>query len=281
MNVAASIGVVRGLLPALVGLRRSLASKAEEYRDLVKIGRTHLQDATPLTLGQELSGYEAQIAQADAAIIAALPAVHELPIGGSAVGTGADTHPEFGERVAATLARLVELPFVTASNKFAALASHDTLVVLHGALKTAAVALMKIANDLRWLASGPRSGLGELSLPANEPGSSIMPGKTHPTQCETLTMACCQVIGNDTALTVGAACGHFELSTFKPLIAYNVLQSIRLLSDATRSFNEHCVRGLSANRERLAEGTSLRCAALALGGDEADVDRWVRAERMV
>jgi fumarate hydratase class II len=312
MNVAASIGVVRGLLPALVGLRRSLGAKAEEYRDLVKIGRTHLQDATPLTLGQELSGYEAQIAQADAAIIAALPAVHELAIGGSAVGTGLDTHPEFGERVAATLAHMVELPFVSAPNKFAALASHDTLVVLHGALKTAAVALMKIANDLRWLASGPRCGLGELTLPSNEPGSSIMPGKTNPTQCEALTMACCQVIGNDTALTVGAACGHFELNTFKPLIAYNVLQSIRLLSDATRSFNEHCVRGLSANRERIAElvanslmlvtaltphvgydraakiaqkahadGTSLRRAALALGCDEADFDRWVRPEQMV
>ena len=304
--------MVRGLLPALVSLRRALAAKAEAYHDVVKIGRTHLQDATPLTLGQELSGYEAQIVQADAAIIAALPAVHELAIGGTAVGTGLNTHPEFGDRVAAALAKSTELPFVSAPNKFAALASHDTLVVLHGALKTAAVALMKIANDLRWLASGPRCGLGELTLPANEPGSSIMPGKVNPTQCEALTMACCQVIGNDMALTVGAASGHFELNTFKPLIAYNVLQSIRLLADATRSFNEHAVRGLIANRERIAElvnnslmlvtaltphigydraakiaqkahadGSSLRAAALAHGVSEADFDEWVRPEKMV
>ena len=312
MNVAASSAVVRGLLPALVSLRRALAAKAEAYHDVVKIGRTHLQDATPLTLGQELSGYEAQIVQADAAIIAALPAVHELAIGGTAVGTGLNTHPEFGDRVAAALAKSTELPFVSAPNKFAALASHDTLVVLHGALKTASVALMKIANDLRWLASGPRCGLGELTLPANEPGSSIMPGKVNPTQCEALTMACCQVIGNDMALTVGAASGHFELNTFKPLIAYNVLQSIRLLADATRSFNEHAVRGLIANRERIAElvnnslmlvtaltphigydraakiaqkahadGSSLRAAALAHGVSEADFDEWVRPEKMV
>jgi fumarate hydratase class II len=312
MNVSAVVAVQRQLLPALAGLQREFAAKAELYKDLVKIGRTHLQDATPLTLGQELSGYEAQLAQARRAVTAALQPVHELALGGTAVGTGLNTHPAFGERVAARLAQVLELPFVSAPNKFAALASHDTLVNLHGALKSAATALMKIANDLRLAASGPRCGIGELSLPENEPGSSIMPGKVNPTQCEALTMVCCQVMGNDVALSVGAASGQFELNVFKPVIAYNLLQSIRLLADAAHSFDEHCVRGLTANRERVAElvdhslmlvtalnphigydksaqiakkahaeGSSLREAALALGVSGEDFDRWVRPEAMV
>ncbi|HUG24793.1 class II fumarate hydratase [Piscinibacter sp.] len=312
MHVSAAVAVVRRLLPALDGLRAEFASQADAYRGLIKIGRTHLQDATPLTLGQEFSGYEAQLAQAHAAITSALTPVYELAIGGTAVGTGLNTHPQFGERVAAVLARELGLPFVGARNRFAALAAHDTLVALHGALKSAATALMKIANDLRLLASGPRSGLGELSLPANEPGSSIMPGKVNPTQCEAMTMVCCQVIGNDVALTVGASQGHLELNVFKPLIAHNLLQSIRLLADATESFNEHAVRGLTANPERIgrlladslmlvtalvphigydraakiaqrahADGSSLRDTAVAMGVSAQDFDRWVRPEDMV
>src|SRR5882762_5949812 len=253
MNVSAAVAVEKRLLPALAGLRDEFAAKSHLYRDLVKIGRTHLQDATPLTLGQEFSGYEAQLSQALAAIFSAVHPVYELALGGTAVGTGLNTHPEFGARVAARLAQEFGLPFVTAPNKFAALASHDTLVNLHGALKTAATALNKIANDLRLAASGPRSGIGELTLPENEPGSSIMPGKVNPTQCEAMTMVCCQVMGNDVALSIGGASGHFELNTYKPLIAHNLLQSIRLLGDACSSFNEHCVKGLEANRERIAE----------------------------
>ncbi len=313
MHVAASLGVANGLLPALVALRGTLAAKADTYRSLVKIGRTHLQDATPLTLGQELSGYVAQLAQAEDALQAARGPVLELAVGGTAVGTGLNTHPEFGTRVAARLASDLGLPFNSAANKFAALASHDVLVTLHGAMKSAAVGLMKIANDIRWLASGPRSGLGELTLPANEPGSSIMPGKVNPTQCEALAMVCCQVIGNDTALTFGAAQGHFELNTFKPLIAHNLLQSLRLLTDASLSFDAHCAQGMTANPARMgelverslmlvtalaphigydraakialkahADGISLREAALALGHASAeDFDRWVRPENMV
>jgi len=312
MNVAAALAVSQRLLPALDALRARWGEHAQRYKDLVKIGRTHLQDATPLTLGQEFSGYEAQLAQARAAVASALGPVHELALGGTAVGTGLNTHPQFGERVASLLAQELELPFVSAPNKFAALAAHDTLVSLHGALKTTACALMKIANDLRLAASGPRSGLGELSLPENEPGSSIMPGKVNPTQCEALTMVCCQVMGNDVALSIGAASGHFELNVFKPLIAHNLLQSIRLLADATTSFDEHCVRGLQANHERIAElvanslmlvtalaphigydrsakiaqkahqqGLSLRDAAIALGVTAQDFDRWVRPEAMV
>ena len=312
MHVAASSAVVRGLLPALAALRAEFAAKSRLYHEVVKIGRTHLQDATPLTLGQEFSGYEAQLTQAHDAVAAAQGAVFELALGGTAVGTGLNTHPEFGARVAALLAQQLALPFVSAPNKFAALASHDTLATLHGALKSAAIGLMKIANDLRWLASGPRCGLGELSLPENEPGSSIMPGKVTPTQCEALTMACCQVMGNDVALSIGAASGHFELNTFKPLIIHNLLQSIRLLTDASNSFNQHCVRGLTANRERIAEllagslmlvtalaphigydraakiaqrahaeGLPLRAAALAMGVAAADFDRWVVPSKMV
>jgi len=312
MNVSAAVAVSRRLLPALDALQSELVKKAEQYQDLVKIGRTHLQDATPLTLGQEFSGYAAQVAQARQAIAANLPPVFELALGGTAVGTGLNTHPEFGARVAKLLAEEFGLPFVSAPNKFAALAAHDTLVALHGAIKSAATALMKIANDLRLAASGPRSGLGELSLPENEPGSSIMPGKVNPTQCEALTMVCCQVMGNDVALGIGAAQGHFELNVFKPMIAHNLLQSIRLLADATASFDKHCVRGLQANRERIAqlvagslmlvtalaphigydrsakialkahaEGLSLRDAAIKMGVTAEDFDRWVRPEAMV
>lgn len=312
MNVSAALAVRERLLPALAALRDELSRQAVTYRDLVKIGRTHLQDATPLTLGQEFSGYAAQLAQAHEAIVAALQPVYELALGGTAVGTGLNTHPEFGARVAALLAAQTGLPFVTAPNKFAALAGHEPLVALHGAMKAAATALTKIANDLRLAASGPRSGIGELSLPENEPGSSIMPGKVNPTQCEALTMACCQVMGNDVALTFGAAAGHFELNTYKPLIAHNLLQSVRLLADASESFHHHCVRGLQANRERIGElvadslmlvtalaphigydrsakiaqkahkeGLSLRDAALALGVGAEDFDRWVRPENMV
>jgi fumarate hydratase class II len=312
MHVAAMVAVARRLQPALAALRAELAAKAEEYRDLVKIGRTHLQDATPLTLGQEFSGYAAQLDVAIAAIEAAARPVLELALGGTAVGTGLNTHPEFGTRVAARLAQTLGLPFVSAPNKFAALAGHEPLVVLHGALKTAATALTKVANDLRLAASGPRSGLGELSLPGNEPGSSIMPGKVNPTQCEALTMLCCQVIGNDVALTLGASQGHFELNVYKPLIAHNLLQSIRLLADGSESFNEHCVRGLQANRERIgqlvsgslmlvtalaphigydrsakiaqkahADRLTLRDAAIAMGVSAQDFDRWVRPEQMV
>lgn len=253
MHVAAATGIVRHLLPVLGQLHASLEAKASEFADLIKIGRTHLQDATPLSLGQEFSGYAAQLHQAETLINALLPAVYPLALGGTAVGTGLNTHPEFGARVAARLAEQSGMPFTGASNKFAALAAHDGLVALHGGLKTLAVALMKIANDIRWLASGPRSGLGELSLPENEPGSSIMPGKVNPTQCEAMTMLCCQVIGNDVTISLGGASGNFELNVFKPLIAHNLLQSIRLLADGMQSFEKHCVRGITANRERIAE----------------------------
>ena len=312
MNVSAAVAVSRRLLPSLAALRNEFAAKSDEYKDLVKIGRTHLQDATPLTLGQEFSGYTAQLTQAHAAVSSALSPVFELALGGTAVGTGLNAHPEFGARVAARLAREFELPFVSAPNKFAALAAHDTLVMQHGALKMAATALMKIANDLRLAASGPRSGIGELTLPENEPGSSIMPGKVNPTQCEAMTMVCAQVMGNDVAVSVGGASGHFELNVFKPLIAHNLLQSTRLLADACDSFNEHCVKGLQANRERIAqlvgnslmlvtalaphigydrsakiahkahhEGTSLREAALASGVSAQDFDAWVVPGKMV
>ncbi|HVK94037.1 MAG TPA: class II fumarate hydratase [Noviherbaspirillum sp.] len=253
MHVAAARAVAEDLLPALQALRAALDLKARAFSDVVKIGRTHLQDATPLTLGQEFSGYVAQLDHAASAISATLPALCDLAVGGTAVGTGLNTHPEFGERVAAELAHAAKLPFRSASNKFAALASHDALVSAHGACKTLAAALMKIANDVRWLASGPRSGLGEISIPENEPGSSIMPGKVNPTQCEALTMLCCQVFGNDVAINIGGASGNFELNVFKPLIAHNFLQSVRLLADGMRSLDVHCVQGIEANHERIAE----------------------------
>jgi len=253
MHVAACVGVATHLFPALHHLRATLEGKVTEFADIVKIGRTHLQDATPLTLGQEFSGYVAQLSHAEMAIIATLAATSELAAGGTAVGTGLNAHPEFGARVAAELASHYGLPFKTAPNKFAALASHDALVSAHGALKTLAAALMKIANDVRWLASGPRSGLGELTIPENEPGSSIMPGKVNPTQCEALTMLCAQVFGNDVAINIGGACGNFELNVFKPLIAHNYLQSVRLLTDGMASFDEHCAQGIAANRDRIAD----------------------------
>ena len=313
MHVAAVSSLHDALRPALLALGATLAAKAAEFADIVKIGRTHLQDATPLTLGQEMSGWVAQLDHAEQAIVATLPALEALAVGGTAVGTGLNAPPGFGERVAQVLADRSGRPFRSAPNKFAALAGHDALVSAHGALKTLATALMKIANDVRWLASGPRSGLGELSIPENEPGSSIMPGKVNPTQCEAMTMLCCQVFGNDVALTLGAASGNFELNVFKPLIIHNFLSSVRLLADGMRSFDVHCARGIEANVPRIAElvarslmlvtalsphigydraseiakqahhqGTSLREAALALGYvTDEDFERWVRPEDMV
>ncbi|MCD4484037.1 class II fumarate hydratase [Chromobacterium vaccinii] len=313
MHVAAATQVAERLLPSLGLLRRALEAKAQAFAGIVKIGRTHLQDATPLTLGQEMSGWAAQLALAEQAVHAAQPMLCQLAVGGTAVGTGLNTDPRFGGAVAARLAEQSGLPFLSADNKFAALAGHEPLVFAHGALKTLAAALMKIANDIRWLGSGPRSGLGELTLPENEPGSSIMPGKVNPTQCEAMTMLCCQVLGNDAALAIGAASGNFELNVFKPLIAHNFLQSARLLADGMDSLREHCVDGMEANRARIAElmerslmlvtalnphigydkaaaiakhahhhGTTLREAALALGHLNAEqFDTWVRPEDMV
>ena len=313
MHLAAGLGLARAVLPALARLRATLAEKSAAFADIVKIGRTHLQDATPLTLGQEFSGYVAQLDHADAVIQAMLPSLYPLAVGGTAVGTGLNSHPEFGRRVAAELARDSGLPFVEAANKFAALAAHDGLVAAHGALKLLAVALSKIANDIRWLASGPRCGLGEISIPENEPGSSIMPGKVNPTQCEALAMLCAQVMANDVAIGLGGAAGNFELNVHKPLIAHNFLQSVRLLADGMISFEVHCVRGIEADETRIAEllgrslmlvtalaphigydraaeiaqrahrdGSTLREAALALGYvTAADFDLWVRPGKMV
>ena len=251
MHIAAAEEVVHQLLPAVDQLSGTLHAKATEFEDVVKIGRTHLQDATPLTLGQEVSGWVAQIDLATATIEAAMPPVYELALGGTAVGTGLNTHPEYALRSAKHIAMLTGLPFKTAPNKFAALAGHEPLVALHGAIKTLAVALMKVANDVRWLASGPRSGLGEIVIPENEPGSSIMPGKVNPTQSEAMTMVCLQVMGNDVAVTMGGASGNFELNVFKPLIIHNVLQSIRLLADACTNFNRFCAVGIEPNRARI------------------------------
>jgi fumarate hydratase class II len=294
-------------------LKSTLERKSAAFASIVKIGRTHLQDATPLTLGQEFSGYAAQLGHARAAIRAALPGLCELAIGGTAVGTGLNTHPEFGDRVCRILATETKIPFLPAANKFAALSGHEALVFAHGGLKTLAAALTKIANDVRLLASGPRSGLGELRIPENEPGSSIMPGKVNPTQAEALTMLSAQVMGNDVAVGIGGASGHFELNVYKPMIIHAFLQSARLLADGARSFEEHCARGIEPNTERIKEllerslmlvtalaphigydraaeiakkahrdGSSLREAALALGYVNAeDFDRWVRAESMI
>ena len=312
MHVAAARGIVHRLLPALIALRTTLDQKSNAFADVVKIGRTHLQDATPITLGQEFSAYAAQLDHARWTLSNALESLYPLAIGGTAVGTGLNTHPEFGARVAAALARTCGLPFVSAPNRFAAIAAHDGMVTTHGALKLLATALMKLANDVRWLASGPRSGIGELRIPANEPGSSFMPGKINPTQCEALTMVCTQVMANDVAVGIGGASGNFELNTFKPLIAYAVLQSIRLLADGMSSFDRHCARGIEADETRIAEllqrslmlvtalaphighdaaagvaqladrnGTSLREAALALGVVTAEeFDRWVEPRQM-
>ena len=313
MHLAALMVLTHDLLPALRALRATLSDKSAAFMDIVKIGRTHLQDATPLTLGQEMSGWVAQLGHADQIIMASLGALQELAIGGTAVGTGVNTHPQFGQRVAENLSHDTGLSLRRAANPFAALAAHDAVVNAHGALKTLAVALMKIANDVRWLASGPRCGLGELRIPENEPGSSIMPGKVNPTQCEAMTMVCCQVLGNDVALGVGGAMGNFELNVFKPLIAYNFLQSARLLTDAMNSFDEHCAQGIEPDRQRIgellsrslmlvtalsphigydkaaaiakhahAQNMSLREAALQSGDvSGAQFDEWVRPERMI
>jgi len=313
MHVAAARALRADVVPALDRLCAALAAKRDAFAPIVKIGRTHLQDATPLTLGQEFSGYVAQLEQSRQALDAVLPGLYRLAIGGTAVGTGLNTHAEFGARVAAEIARRSGLPFEPAPNKFAALAGHEALVFAHGALKTLAAALMKIANDIRLLASGPRSGIGEISLPENEPGSSIMPGKVNPTQAEAMTMLCAQVFGNDVALNIGGASGHFELNVYKPLIIHAFLQSARLLADGAASFEEHCVRGIAANKQRIGEqlerslmlvtaltphigydraaeiakkahkeGSTLREAAAALGYVTAkDFDRWVRPEDMV
>ncbi len=313
MNVAVLTALEEHLLPALATLRATLAVKSEAFADVVKIGRTHLQDATPLTLGQEISGWVAQLDHGIRHLRTTRPHLRELALGGTAVGTGLNAHPQFGVEVAAELARLTGHPFESAPNKFEALAAHDAMVFAHGALKTIAASLMKIANDVRWLASGPRSGLGEITIPENEPGSSIMPGKVNPTQCEALTMLCCQVMGNDVAVNIAGASGNFELNVFKPVIAHNVLQSIRLLADGAVSFEAHCARGIEADRARIGElvqrslmlvtalnphigydraaqiakaahssGLSLREAALESGFVTAEqFDAWVRPEAMV
>lgn len=313
MHVAAARSLHHQLKPAIAALRHTLATKAEAFSGIVKIGRTHLQDATPLTLGQEFSGYVSQLDHGLEHIETALPHIYELALGGTAVGTGLNAHPEFAVRVAAELARLTGLPFVTAPNKFEALAANDALVHAHGALKTLAASLMKIANDIRWLASGPRCGIGELKIPENEPGSSIMPGKVNPTQSEALTMLCCQVMGNDVAINMGGAMGNFELNVMKPLIIHNFLQSVRLLGDGMISFNEHCATGITANIDRIdellrkslmlvtalaphigydkaaeiakkahREGTTLEQAAVATGYITLDQFRdWVRPEDMI
>lgn len=247
MHIAAVEQIHAKLIPMVTMLRDALAAKSEEFKEVIKIGRTHLMDATPLTLGQEFSGYVQQLTNGLERINAALPRLYELALGGTAVGTGLNTHPEFAVRSAKKIAELTGLPFVTARNKFEALATHDALVEFHGVLKTLAASLMKIANDIRWLGSGPRSGIGELLLPENEPGSSIMPGKVNPTQSEAMTMVCAQVMGNDVAVNFGGAMGNFELNVFKPVIIYNVLQSTRLIADACESFTEHCVAGIEAN----------------------------------
>jgi fumarate hydratase class II len=245
--------VEQRLLPSVARLRDVLAAKAEAFAEIVKVGRTHLQDATPLTLGQEISGWVAQLDHCLRHLRDALPHLRELALGGTAVGTGLNAHPKFAVAVAEELSRLTGLAFVTAPNKFEALATHDAMVHGHGALKTLAAALMKIANDVRWLASGPRCGLGEITIPENEPGSSIMPGKVNPTQCEAMTMLCCQVLGNDVAVNVGGAMGNFELNVFKPLIANAFLQSARLLAEGCDSFREHCAAGIEPDRARLGE----------------------------
>jgi len=312
MHISAARAVEHDLLPKLERLEATLAAKAAAFADIVKIGRTHLQDATPLTLGQEFSGYVEQLAQAEAAIELALPGLRELAIGGTAVGTGLNTHPEFGARVARDLSQATGMSFETAPNKFAALAGHEALVFAHGALKTLAAALNKIANDVRWLASGPRSGLGELSIPENEPGSSIMPGKVNPTQAEALTMLAVQVMGNDVAVGIAGASGQFELNVYKPMLIHNFLQSVRLLADGCASFEEHCARGIQPNEARIRElverslmlvtalaphvgydraaeiakkahreGSTLKAAALSLGYvSAADYDRWVQPGAM-
>ncbi len=251
MHIAAVQVIHQNLIPSLQKLRNALVVKEQEFNSIIKIGRTHLMDAVPLTLGQEFSGYVAQIDRALVQIQSTLPGLYELAIGGTAVGTGLNTHPEFADRAAKTIAELTGLPFITAPNKFAALAAHDAIVMTSGALKATSCALMKIANDLRWMGSGPRCGLGELTLPANEPGSSIMPGKVNPTQCEAMTMVCVQVMGNDSAIGFAGSQGNFELNVFKPVMIHNLLHSVRLLSDASNSFTDHMIVGIQANPNKI------------------------------
>ena len=313
MHIAAYKRIVENTLPALYQLKKTLSEKSEQFKDIIKIGRTHMMDATPLSLGQEFSGYVAQIEYGIKAIENSLPHLAELALGGTAVGTGINTPDGYAERVAAYIAEFTGHPFVTAPNKFEALASHDAFVETHGALRQVAVSLHKIAHDIRVMSSGPRSGIGELSIPANEPGSSIMPGKVNPTQCEALTMVCAQVIGNDVSVAFGGAQGHFELNVFKPLMANNLLQSARLLADAVISFDIHCAQGIEPNSNVIQklvdnslmlvtalntkigyykaaeiaqraheENTTLRDAAIATGyisGEE--FDQWVRPEDMI
>jgi fumarate hydratase, class II len=313
MHVAAVEVIHYRLVPMLTKLRNALDIKAKDYQEIVKIGRTHLMDAVPLTLGQEFSGYVYQLDQNLTRIQGALPHLYELALGGTAVGTGLNTHPEFAERVATQIAKLTGLPFVSASNKFAALAAHDAIVMMSGVLKTLATSLMKIANDIRWMGSGPRCGLGELVLPANEPGSSIMPGKVNPTQCEAMTMVCVQVIGNDTTISLAGSQGNFELNVFKPVMIHNLLHSVRLLSDACSSFTDHLVVGLQPNTAQIesllqrslmlvtaltpklgydraaevakkahAEGKTLREICLELGYlTSEEFEQWVRPEQML
>ena len=251
MHIAAVEEIHRRLIPMITKLRDALDTKAKEFKDIIKIGRTHLMDATPLTLGQEFSGYVQQLTNGLERISAALPRLYELALGGTAVGTGLNTHPEFAVKAAAQISKLTGKPFISARNKFEALAAHDALVEFSGVLKTLAASLMKIANDIRWLGSGPRCGIGEISLPENEPGSSIMPGKVNPTQSEAMTMVCVQVFGNDTTVSFAGASGNFELNVFKPVIIFNVLQSIRLISDACESFTDNCVIGIEANKKNI------------------------------
>ena len=313
LHVAAIIAVEENLLPAIEKLQKTLEAKAEAFKDIVKIGRTHLQDATPLTLGQEISGWVEMLKKSHKMIVDSLDAVRELALGGTAVGTGLNAHPELGERVAKKLSELTGHDFVTAPNKFHALTSHDALVFTHGALKALAADMMKIANDVRWLASGPRCGIGEISIPANEPGSSIMPGKVNPTQSEAVTMVACQVMGNDTTIGIAASQGNFELNVFKPVIAYNFLQSVRLLADSIVSFNDNAAVGIEPNREKIdeylhnslmlvtalnphigyenaakiaktahADGSTLKEAALKLGLlTEEEFDKYVKPEEMI
>ncbi|XP_031557844.1 fumarate hydratase, mitochondrial-like [Actinia tenebrosa] len=313
MHVACAVEVNSVLIPGLKKLHAALNEKAEDFKDIVKIGRTHTQDATPLTLGQEFSAYVRQIENGIARVEATMPRVYELAIGGTAVGTGLNTRIGFAEKVSAKIAEYTKLPFTSNTNKFEGLAAHDAMVELHGALNVIACSLMKIANDIRFLGSGPRCGLGELLLPENEPGSSIMPGKVNPTQCEAITMVAAQVMGNQTAVSVGGSNGHFELNVFKPMIVRNVLQSIRLIGDASSAFTDNCVVGIQANRERIdsllreslmlvtalnphvgydnaakiakkahKEGTTLKEAAISLGLLTSEqFDEWVRPEDML
>ncbi|YAI82182.1 MAG: class II fumarate hydratase [cyanobacterium endosymbiont of Rhopalodia sterrenbergii] len=253
MHIAAVEKIKYNLLPMVIKLRDALATKKKEFDDIIKIGRTHLMDAVPLSLGQEFSGYISQLDKNIDRVQRVLPDLYELAIGGTAVGTGLNTHPDFAQRVADEIAQLTNLPFVSSSNKFAALAAHDAIVMTSGTIKTLAGSLMKIANDIRWLASGPRCGLGELILPANEPGSSIMPGKVNPTQCEAMTMVCVQVIGNDSAIGIAGSQGNFELNVFKPILIFNLLNSIRLLADVCSSFTDHLIVGIEPNRAQIED----------------------------